>query len=523
VGIPEPVSPPSGNGNPQTFQFSASSPLGYGDIGDFQVIFNSSLTAVNGCYMSYTPGSNSIALANDANNAWVGSGNLGSSGTLANSQCQLNLAASSFLGSGTTGVLTLTLTFKLGFLGEMNIYLATVEANTGMNNGWQQMGTFSSQLPPHDVSVSPASGTGSNQVFQFTASASAGWQDIGTFQIIFNSTLTAVNGCYLYYTPASNLLAIANDQNTAWLAGANLGNSGSMGNDQCQVNVATSSFSGSGNEGMLTLSLNFLGRFSGTQNIYLATGEANSSMNTGWQEMGAWTTAPASYQGSLDVVSCSTVAGWAENASQIDSALTVDFYVDGASAPAFSALANQFRQDLLNAGIGTGYYAFNLVTPAALQDGNTHSVSAHYGASVIQLGGSPKSVQCGSAPPGTISVNSFPAGLMVVVDSKNSYATPFTLTDDSSHTFSVASPQTMNSPGTEYVFANWSDGGANGHTIQPGSSVTVNFTTWYQLTLAANPSAGGTFWSTCAAGVRIPRRGHPRVITCGTPLGHRSG
>jgi hypothetical protein len=84
-----------------------------------------------------------------------------------------------------------------------------------MNNGWQQMGTFSSQMPPVDISVSPASGTGSNQIFQFTASAAAGWQDIGTFQIIFNSTLTAVNGCYLYYTPATNLLAIANDQNTA--------------------------------------------------------------------------------------------------------------------------------------------------------------------------------------------------------------------------------------------------------------------------------------------------------------------
>jgi hypothetical protein len=125
----------------------------------------------------------------------------------------------------------------------------------------------------------------------------------------------------------------------------------------------------------------------------MATGEANTGMNTGWQQMGSWTTTPASYQGSLDVVSCATIAGWAENASQIDSALTVDFYVDGASAPAFSATANQFRQDLLNAGIGTGYYAFNLATPAALQDGNTHSVSAHYGASAIQLPGSPKSVQ----------------------------------------------------------------------------------------------------------------------------------
>jgi hypothetical protein len=63
------VSPSSGDGNPQTFQFTASSPLGYTDIGTFQVIFNSSLNPVNGRYMYFTPSSNSISLANNANNA----------------------------------------------------------------------------------------------------------------------------------------------------------------------------------------------------------------------------------------------------------------------------------------------------------------------------------------------------------------------------------------------------------------------------------------------------------------------
>jgi hypothetical protein len=46
--------------NPQTFQLTASSPNGYGDIGIFQVIFNYSLTAVNGCYMYYSPSGNWI-------------------------------------------------------------------------------------------------------------------------------------------------------------------------------------------------------------------------------------------------------------------------------------------------------------------------------------------------------------------------------------------------------------------------------------------------------------------------------
>jgi len=287
------VSPSSGNGNPQTFRFTASSPLGYTDIGGFQVIFNTSLTAVNGCYMWYTPSINWISLANNANNAWVGGGYLGTSGTLANSQCQLNLAASSYSGSGNDGTLSLAITFLPALLSQINVYLATTEVNTGANTGWQQMGTWSAQapapLPPVDVSVSPASGSGTTQTFRFTASTSVGWTDIGTMQIIFNSSLTAVNGCYMYFSPAVNWISLANDANNAWVGGGYLGSSNTFSNDQCQLSLAASSFSGSGTTLTLSLSLTFLQKFAGQQNSYLASSEVNTGACTGWQQMGTWT------------------------------------------------------------------------------------------------------------------------------------------------------------------------------------------------------------------------------------------
>src|SRR5205807_339149 len=57
------------------------------------------------------------------------------------------------------------------------------------------------------------------------------------------------------------------------------------------------------------------------------------------------------------------------------------------------------------------------------------------------------------------------------------------------HTIATMSPQD-GSAGTQYVFNNWSDGGAPSHSvIAPAApaTFTANFTTQYQLTTAAGP------------------------------------
>ena len=61
------------------------------------------------------------------------------------------------------------------------------------------------------------------------------------------------------------------------------------------------------------------------------------------------------------------------------------------------------------------------------------------------------------------------------------------------YTLSTTTPQSLGT-GIQAVFNNWSDAGAISHSVVVGSSaltITGNFTTQYQLTLAANPSNGG--------------------------------
>jgi uncharacterized repeat protein (TIGR01451 family) len=76
----------------------------------------------------------------------------------------------------------------------------------------------------------------------------------------------------------------------------------------------------------------------------------------------------------------------------------------------------------------------------------------------------------------------------------SSYTAPqtFNWAPGSSHTVNVQSPQ---GTGTRYAFANWSDGGAQSHTIvAPASAAvyTANFTTQFLLSAGVSPAGGGT-------------------------------
>ncbi|MFD1139478.1 T9SS type A sorting domain-containing protein [Larkinella insperata] len=102
---------------------------------------------------------------------------------------------------------------------------------------------------------------------------------------------------------------------------------------------------------------------------------------------------PVNYRGKLETVDCRTVTGWAWDQNYPNAALTVEL-VEGTTVHA-SAVASLYRQDLADAGTGTGSYGFRLPLPASLIDGNTHAVSVRVRGSTYALTNSPQSVTCG--------------------------------------------------------------------------------------------------------------------------------
>ena len=99
-----------------------------------------------------------------------------------------------------------------------------------------------------------------------------------------------------------------------------------------------------------------------------------------------------SYEGFLDGANCNDIVGWAWDANDPNNSITVDIYSDNVLVT--TVVANQFRQDLLDANKGNGAHGYDLATPVSLMDGLSHSIRVKFGGTNINLFGTPKTIMC---------------------------------------------------------------------------------------------------------------------------------
>jgi len=108
-----------------------------------------------------------------------------------------------------------------------------------------------------------------------------------------------------------------------------------------------------------------------------------------------------------------------------------------------------------------------------------------------------KSVEAHFVEEVTITIATNPAGLMVRVDGvehdSGTSGYSFITDRNATHTISVDSPQPSGVTGTKFVYASWSDGGAQSHEITANATktITATFDTWHQLTIVEDPDEGG--------------------------------
>ncbi len=114
----------------------------------------------------------------------------------------------------------------------------------------------------------------------------------------------------------------------------------------------------------------------------------------------------------------------------------------------------------------------------------------------------PSSITANFIPLTSVVVTASPAGPSITVDG-TSYTSPhgFSWVPGSVHSISTTALQTIVPqgvflmPGSQYTFANWSDGGALSHTVvAPATSVlyTASFSAQYQLYVNASPYGSGS-------------------------------
>jgi hypothetical protein len=287
------ASPSSGSGASQNFALEYSDSAGAASLQWVWVWFNATMagSASNSCMLYYEHSTNQVNLLNNAGTAWTAA-TPGGAGALQNSQCSVNMAATSVTLNGNTLTLNLAMTFDPGFNGAKNVYLYGGDL-TGSNSGWQQRGTWTASSvlgTTTAVSVTPNSGSGAIQTFALVFSDTAGAASLQSAWVWFNATFagTAASSCMLYYQPSTNQVSLLNDAGTAWMSATPGAAATTLQNSQCSLNAAATSVMMNGDTLTLNLAMTFQAAFGGAKNAY-TYGADVSGTNSGWQQLGTWT------------------------------------------------------------------------------------------------------------------------------------------------------------------------------------------------------------------------------------------
>lgn len=292
AGAPNSVSasPSSGSGSSATLVLTYSDPDGFNDITTASALVHTSTSTASACYVRYTRATNLLELSNDSGTGWVGSKAPGSAGTLENSQCVLNAASSAAAGTGPNLTVSLAFTFRGSFAGAKNVYL-DVSDSGGTSIGWQSHGTWTvtagGTVPNNLVSVTPSSGSGAQQSFQFAYSSVYGFQDVKWAFLNISPSGGTANACMARYVQAANQVELSTNDASDWVARGSPGSQVLLENSQCRINLALSSAVGTGSTLTLTLSITFKSGYTGGKGVYMAA-FSDTSILTNWTSMGTF-------------------------------------------------------------------------------------------------------------------------------------------------------------------------------------------------------------------------------------------
>jgi hypothetical protein len=306
------VSPASGIGSQQTFSMVYFDTLAPSDIQAVWVVFTSTLGSANSCPIYYTAATNQLQLYSNDNQSTV-SGSPGSSGTLSNSQCSINLASSSAVygNSGYQLTLNLAMTFSGSYAGPKNIYMDTI-GYAAPAAGWATMGSWTVPAGGGTLSATSASclAVGNFANCSVTASSSGSVADIGPFLLMIGGDATHfANVCIWQYYPNGNYLYLYNDAGNAFLGYGYPGGIGNASNSTCSAPMGTATVTTTSNSVTLNLQITFATSFTGNKGVWEDVFSPTQNVATGWVNKGSITLGNSTTPKGDGIVAPTTVSG----------------------------------------------------------------------------------------------------------------------------------------------------------------------------------------------------------------------
>ena len=272
------VTPASGTGATQTFNFVFTDPTAWTNIASGEVLINGSQINSRACYIHWDAAGKSLSLRDDGGDTWQGPVKIGGSTNLANSQCMLLPEKATVTGSGASASLSLPIEFTNffapGTLSPYNVYMQEQSAATGV--GWQQAGTWIVPFAFTPVSVNPDAGSGDSQVFTYKMDGIFPEDQVDlsfSTSTAFGTIQFYDHGCAMTITaapPSTFQISLFSDLASSWIAtDGTIGTGPALENSQCSIDVAKSSAVLSGTTLTVQLPITFTTAFLGEKNIYM--------------------------------------------------------------------------------------------------------------------------------------------------------------------------------------------------------------------------------------------------------------
>ena len=293
---PEISGPIVGSGSTKTFVLQFSHINGFDQLNVVNALIHQYLNGDSACYIAYSRPAQVLYLVNDQGpGSGISAGlALGQSGAVSNSQCTVNSAGSSAVGSGNLLTLTLNITFKAAFAGSKAVYLAAGDLS-GLNSGWRTMGYH--EVPgavvsyPKAGSTSPAavirSGNSGSGVLSFDFDDSTSVTNLQTVWALINTAIDGRQACYAaYYVPGNAVFLYPDNGDGSQATNIVLSGTNSIENSQCRISAAGSSVTKVGSKLTVNLNYTFKGPLAGAQGAWTAV-QTLAGVTSAWKITGA--------------------------------------------------------------------------------------------------------------------------------------------------------------------------------------------------------------------------------------------
>lgn len=103
-------------------------------------------------------------------------------------------------------------------------------------------------------------------------------------------------------------------------------------------------------------------------------------------------TGPPQLEGFHDIATCDGIVGWAWDANNPNEPIKVEVF--SGDKLISTVTADIFRQDLLDDHKGNGKHGFTYTLPPQLKDGVPHSIRVKFAGTAMDLGNTPKEINC---------------------------------------------------------------------------------------------------------------------------------